>query len=458
MASGCSVCAGSGLLWSELDILCPLCDGDLYWLDDQEDDLSVCPWSDLEGLDQGEVLCFVASQKKRRDRYIAVVTCKEREFMLRDLENVLQITKKKIKPASEDECLQLFGFGSACMPPIGLRSGVEVFLSTSLRYSLELKFVSNTECTTGYRCTWEFLERHYGSDCWIGAFNKGGPQLPCRFWETMDTDNLSHGAAEEWMQIASEQVKAWLSQVGYDTKRFETVIFEEEPKSGEVMSSRYFAPVDHMPSAIGLYGGVTENLFNFLKWNVEWATSRPNFAVAWYTAKDHEEPYEYGLGPVRPIVFPPWLEVLKEHMMKVLGLDEANPPTGCNFNFYKDGSGALNPHSDDEDMFDGMNQEITIVSFSIGQGRTFQIDKNFKNTSKIKAQKKLASLSYLTMEGMFQKHLKHRLPKEPDLTDPRINMTWRWIVPEGERGPKAASFVQTVESKGTSSKKGKRKQ
>merc|ERR1712232_1233372 len=180
-----------------------------------------------------------------------------------------------------------------------------------------------------------------------------------------------------------EQVKAWLSQVRYDTKRFETVI-DEEPKAGEVICSRYFGPVDDTPGTIGHYSGATENLFNFLKWNVEWTTSRPNFAVAWYTAKGREEPYEYGLGPVRPVVFPPWLEVLREHMMMVLDLDKTNPPTGCNFNFYKDGSGALNPHSDNEDMFDGMNQPITIVSFSIGQGRTFQIDKNFKNASKIK--------------------------------------------------------------------------
>merc|ERR1712217_257567 len=120
-------------------------------------------------------------------------------------------------------------------------------------------------------------------------------------------------------------------------------------------------------------------------------------------------------------------------MIMTLRLDATTPPTGCNFNFYKDGSAALNPHSDSEDIFDGMNQSIIIVSFSIGQARTFQIDKNFKNHSKIKAQKLLPSLSYLTMEGFFQKHLKYALPKEPELTDPRINMTWRWIGPEHRR-------------------------
>ena len=31
------------------------------------------------------------------------------------------------------------------------------------------------------------------------------------------------------------------------------------------------------------------------------------------------------------------------------------------------------------------------------------------------------------MEGMFQKHFRHRVPKDPSVLEPRINFTWRWI-------------------------------
>mmetsp|Transcript_2829 Transcript_2829/g.3059 ORF Transcript_2829/g.3059 Transcript_2829/m.3059 type:complete len:443 (-) Transcript_2829:100-1428(-) len=440
MAARCSACGGSGFLLGRW--CCPLCEGDVHWLDEPDDlhqefpakDFPAKAWQDLEDADEGEVMCFIARKRHQQDRYVVVVMRKENEeFQLKHLENALSITKKKITPATEEECLRLFGFSSECMPPIGFDSRVEVFLYASLRNCLMLKFPSSVK-GMGHRCTWQALENYHGSDRWIGAFNKGnkgGVALPCRFWESMDSDNISNESAEKWKTIPSSQVKEWLSQVIY--KRTE-IVLEEEPVVGEEIWSRYFTPVDPIPpSALGRYGGTTENLFNFLKWNVEWTTSRPNFAVAWYTAKGFEIPYEYGLGPRPPVVFPPWLEVLKEHMMMTVGLDATDPPTGCNFNFYKDGSGALNPHSDNEEIFDGLNQPITIVSFSIGQERTFQIDKNFRKKSKIKAEKKLASLSYFTMEGLFQKHLKHALPSEPDLSDPRINMTWRWIVLEDRR-------------------------
>jgi alkylated DNA repair dioxygenase AlkB/prolyl-tRNA editing enzyme YbaK/EbsC (Cys-tRNA(Pro) deacylase) len=408
-----------------------LCDGNPQWLDDELDDISAQARWDSQEFDEGQVLCFMAKQKQKADRRVAVVTCKETDFQLKHLENVLQITKKKIKVATKQECVELFGFASESILPVGFPGEVDVFLSTTLRSSRGLKFLSGNH-GTGYHCTWETLEKHYGSNRWIGPVQKNGELPSCRFWEAMDTDNLSYGTAEQWREISSDQVKVWLSQVRYNRKRVE-VVLEEEPEPEEIVSSRYFTPADDTPSKLGRYGGATESLFNFLKWNVKWTTSRPNYAVAWYTARGHEVPYEYGLGPQLPELFPDWLEVLKEHMMVTVGLDKTYPPNGCNFNFYKDGSGALNPHSDNEDIFDGMNQPITIVSFSIGQDRTFHIDKNFRNTSKVKARKKLDSLSYLTMEGFFQKHLKHALFGEPERTDPRINMTWRWIVPQDKR-------------------------
>merc|ERR1712232_1037940 len=36
------------------------------------------------------------------------------------------------------------------------------------------------------------------------------------------------------------------------------------------------------------------------------------------------------------------------------------------------------------------------------------------------------------MEGLMQKHYKHRIPREPAVDAPRINLTWRWIVRHDE--------------------------
>jgi hypothetical protein len=94
-----------------------------------------------------------------------------------------------------------------------------------------------------------------------------------------------------------------------------------------------------------------------------------------------------------------------------------------------------------------------IVSLSLGQQRTFKMYSRRKEKGEKKlplhklaslAEKKLASLSYLTMEGWFQKHMKHGLPKEEDLVDPRINITWRWIVSEEKRASTSAKQSKAV--------------
>ena len=44
----------------------------------------------------------------------------------------------------------------------------------------------------------------------------------------------------------------------------------------------------------------------------------------------------------------------------------------------------------------------------------------------------MPGLSYVTMQGMFQRKLKHSVPREPEVKGPRINITWRWIVHKEE--------------------------
>ena len=40
----------------------------------------------------------------------------------------------------------------------------------------------------------------------------------------------------------------------------------------------------------------------------------------------------------------------------------------------------------------------------------------------------LAHGDLCTMEGLFQKHYQHAVEQEYDKQEPRINLTWRWVV------------------------------
>merc|ERR1711865_814469 len=65
------------------------------------------------------------------------------------------------------------------------------------------------------------------------------------------------------------------------------------------------------------------------------------------------------------------------------------------------------------------------MGFSLGQPRTFDYHWA-KGGSHIKSVE-LPSLSYVSMQGNFQKDMKHGLPAEPEKNMPRINITWRWL-------------------------------
>merc|ERR1711879_674184 len=118
---------------------------------------------------------------------------------------------------------------------------------------------------------------------------------------------------------------------------------------------------------------------------------------------------------------------LRTHMLETLNLPLDNPPNSCNINWYKDGSAGIGTHSDDEDLFGGLDHPIKIISVSFGAERKFQIYK-YEDPSRhgLVTELVLPNNSYMTMEGMFQKHYKHRIPIYPDSDlPPRLNITWR---------------------------------
>jgi len=149
--------------------------------------------------------------------------------------------------------------------------------------------------------------------------------------------------------------------------------------------------------------------------------------------------YRYGGIEVQPQEFPPFMIELLRFVMPLCGItDEKDWPNSCNLNLYEDGGMSVGWHSDDEQLFQGKFQDISIISLSFGQTRQFELRKIFPDydagESLDPIQIYLNSGDLMTMEGMTQKHFLHRVPKER-CEGPRINLTWRWVVKHQAKCP-----------------------
>lgn len=139
--------------------------------------------------------------------------------------------------------------------------------------------------------------------------------------------------------------------------------------------------------------------------------------AAWYG--DREFAYAYS-GTTKTAL--PWTGILRE--LKVL----AEHVTGstfnsCLLNLYHTGDEGMAWHSDDEKA---LAIHGTIASLSFGAARRFAL-KHKRSGHKISLI--LESGSLLVMKGETQSHWLHSLPKSARITEPRVNLTFRTIVP-----------------------------
>ena len=90
-------------------------------------------------------------------------------------------------------------------------------------------------------------------------------------------------------------------------------------------------------------------------------------------------------------------------------------------NLYRNGQDSNGWHADDEKS---LGRNPSIASLSLGAERRFEIrQKAGGPIQKIV----LENGSLLHMHGAFQHHYKHQLPKMPQITGARLNLTFRWI-------------------------------
>jgi len=175
-----------------------------------------------------------------------------------------------------------------------------------------------------------------------------------------------------------------------------------------------------------------EDLTNRIEWEQPMVGERrlPRRA-AWLTLGECRCTYRYGGTSWASQEMEPWFLEMTKKVCEVCGVSEL--PNSCNANLYKDGSQSVGWHADDEPLFVATQRDALIISLSLGDTRKFQIHPVGESSEITTLRLKDGDLC--TMEGLMQRHYKHRVPREPDVREPRINLTWRWVRKHDSRCP-----------------------
>lgn len=169
-----------------------------------------------------------------------------------------------------------------------------------------------------------------------------------------------------------------------------------------------------------------DKYLELFKKDTEWQQDKINFGgkiqliprlQAWYG--DPNKTFTYSGITLRP---KEWTNPLKE-----LG-DKLKDKTGIDFssvliNLYRDGNDSVAWHADDEVEL-GINP--VIASISLGAPRIFKV--KHKTEKDLRREVVLEHGSLVIMRDEMQHRWMHSVPKEKDIKDTRINLTYRVIV------------------------------
>ncbi|OLQ92288.1 DNA repair protein [Vibrio panuliri] len=133
-----------------------------------------------------------------------------------------------------------------------------------------------------------------------------------------------------------------------------------------------------------------------------------------------EHAYQYSGLVLSPKPMPALITQLKEQCEIVC----QQPFNTVLLNLYRDGQDYMGWHQDNEREL-GVNP--VIASVSLGAVRKFAIK---RKDGSAKLDFHLNHGSLLVMAGELQHHWRHSLPKTKRISEPRINLTFRYIVPE----------------------------
>ena len=141
--------------------------------------------------------------------------------------------------------------------------------------------------------------------------------------------------------------------------------------------------------------------------------------VAWYG--DRESAYSYSGINLAPLPWTDLLLVTRRRVEEVAG----SSFNSVLLNYYRDNRDSIGFHSDDEPE---LGRRPVIASVSLGDERTFVLrHKRLKVLKPVRLL--LGSGSFLLMKGETQRHWKHGIAKETRFCGPRVNLTFRRIIP-----------------------------
>lgn len=176
--------------------------------------------------------------------------------------------------------------------------------------------------------------------------------------------------------------------------------------------------------------GESRQYYDYLLEQIEWRQDEAYFfgkhiitkrKVAWYGT----EPFAYTYSNATKYALP-WTSILlelKEKTEQKVG----STFNACLLNLYHDGQEGMAYHSDDEVA---LGDRPTIASLSFGATRKFLFKhKKTKETVSVI----LETGSLLLMQGETQHNWMHRLPKTKKVHTPRINLTFRTMLPQDDK-------------------------
>lgn len=128
----------------------------------------------------------------------------------------------------------------------------------------------------------------------------------------------------------------------------------------------------------------------------------------------------YGYSGIR-LSPEPWTESVMGIKRRLFDL------TGLNFNsvllnYYRNGNDSVAWHADDERE---LGIDPIIASVSLGAERDFQLCPKDSSSRAVKVRLKLRNGSLLVMGKGLQNNWLHQVPKAKNVTEPRINLTFR---------------------------------
>ena len=172
------------------------------------------------------------------------------------------------------------------------------------------------------------------------------------------------------------------------------------------------------------------NLFNLLRTNCGWERRKSSFKYA--VPRDeayYGDPgtnYTYSRREYKPLAWIPELLSLRTLVEGATPtaayVNLSLPRLGYNAvlcNLYRNGNDSVGLHADAEPEIGPV-----IASISLGAERLFRLK---GQNGSVAFAERLPHGSLFIMAGKTQKNFKHELPKEPNVDQPRINLTFRRI-------------------------------